>query len=125
MSDRIDFGGRPWHAIPREILRDERLSLRARGALVTLLSHEEGWVRSSIATLMREARCGRDAAKSAMGELREAGYAELITDRNEKGQLRMHYVIFAEPRRSQLSFSGSPGDGKPSRRGAQRPWTRR
>jgi hypothetical protein len=116
MTDRIDFGGRPWHAIPRDALRDPRLSLKGRGALVTLLSHEEGWVRSSIATLMREARCGRDAAKAAMAELREAGYAEIITERDLEGHLRRHYVIFAEsraPASSSPQTSGNPGDGKP------------
>lgn len=113
MSDRIDLGGRPWTAIPRELLRDERLSLKARGALVTLLSHDAGWVRSAIGILMREARCGRDAAKAAMAELREAGYAELVTERDLHGQLRRHYVIFAEPRRSPAGTSERPGDGKP------------
>jgi hypothetical protein len=116
VTDRIDFGGRPWHAIPRDALRDPRLSLKGRGALVTLLSHEEGWVRSAIATLMREAQCGRDAAKAAMAELREAGYAELLTERDLEGHLRRHYVIFAESRSPAPRTSGSLGDGKPDRR---------
>jgi len=120
MSDRIDLGGRPWKAIPRDLLRDERLSLKARGALVTLLSHDDGWVRSAIGLLMREARCGRDAAKAAMAELRETGYAELITERDLDGQLRRHYVIFAEPRTSDVGTSESPGDGKPIGRETRR-----
>lgn len=113
MSDRIDLGGRPWKAIPRDLLRDDRLSLKARGALVTLLSHDDGWVRSAIGILMREARCGRDAAKAAMAELREAGYAELVTERDLEGHLRRHYVIFAEAQGSQTATSRTPGDGKP------------
>jgi hypothetical protein len=97
MTDRIDFGSEPWQAIPRRVLRDKRLTARAKGGLVTLLSHEEGWVRSSIAMLQRECRCGAKQAQSIMAELRDLGYAELITDHVE-GRIRRRYVISAVPK---------------------------
>ncbi len=103
MSDRIDFGGEPWQAIPRRILRDARLSYRARGGLCTLLSHEEGWVRSAIAVLMHEGNCGRKQAQAIMAELRLHGYAELVTDatglskQGHPNLRKTHYVIYAIP----------------------------
>jgi hypothetical protein len=72
VSDRIDFGGKPWRAIPQEILRDGRLSAQAKGGLVTLLSHNEGWVRSCIAILQKQNhRCGEKQARAIMKELVE------------------------------------------------------
>lgn len=97
MRDRIDFGSDPWQAIPSRVLRDERLTARAKGGLVTLLSHEEGWVRSCIAVLQRECRCGAKQAQAIMAELRELGYAELITERIDN-RISKHYVITAMPK---------------------------
>src|SRR4030095_9809560 len=108
VSDRIDFGGRPWHAIPREVLRDGRLSPKAKGGLVTLLSHDEGWVRSAIATIMRECQSGRAQAQAIMRELREFGYAELVKERSLEGRVASHYVVRAEPASSRPSTSEVP-----------------
>ena len=116
MSDRIDLGGAAWDAIPRAILRDARLSPKAKGGLVTLLSHDEGWVRSSIAILQRENDCGREQAKAIMRELREAGYAELVTERGLGGLVTTHYIVRAESAGWTAESVGSPGDGKPAPR---------
>ena len=114
MSDRIDLGGAAWDAIPRAILRDARLSPKAKGGLVTLLSHDEGWVRSSLAILQRENDCGREQAKAIMRELREAGYAELVKERNLDGRVTTHYIVRTESTSSPAESSGFPGDGKPA-----------
>lgn len=99
MSDRIDLGGRPWKAIPREILRDKRLSPQAKGGLVTLLSHDAGWVRSVIAILMKEnRRCGRKQAQAIMRELCSAGYAELTQSRRTDGTFSTGYTVGVESR---------------------------
>lgn len=101
MTDKIDFGGEPWQAIPRSTLRDPRLSHRAKGGLVILLSHEEGWVRSCIAVLQREGKGGRKQAQAIMAELRDLGYAELVHER-DGNLVRSHYVVRAK------SVSSSP-----------------
>lgn len=99
MTDRIDFGGEPWQAIPRRVLRDPKLTYRAKGGLVALLSHEEGWVRSAIATLMHEGNCGRKQAQAIMAELRAAGYAEFVKEKGGRGNLvKSRYVIYAIPK---------------------------
>lgn len=118
MTDRIDFGDRPWQAIPREVLRDSRLSPRAKGGLVTLLSHEDGWVRSAIGILQRECRAGRAQAQAIMRELRETGYAELVRERTLEGRIVSHYVVRAVPETtsSTAGSSESPVGGVPTRR---------
>lgn len=107
-SDRIDFGGQPWKAIPRETLRDQRLSPKAKGGLVTLLSHDEGWVRSCIQMLQVENNCGREQSQAIMKELCLFGYAKLETVSNG-GKVRKFYTVFAVP------DVGIPMDGKPAR----------
>lgn len=115
MSDRIDFGGEPWQAIPRRTLRDSRLSARAKGGLVTLLSHEEGWVRSCIAILMAECSIGRKQAQAIMAELRVAGYAEMIREKGNDNLVKTHYVVYAVPQGagSQADLFTSPTYRKP------------
>lgn len=115
MSDRIDFGSEPWQAIPRRILRDPELSARAKGGLVTLLSHEEGWVRSCIAILQKECKVGRKQAQAIMAELRELGYADLIHEQGDGNLRKTHYVVRARPERagSQADLFAAPSYPKP------------
>ena len=97
MKDRIDFGGKPWRAIPQEVLRDDRLSAQAKGGLVTLLSHDEGWVRSCIAILQKQnRRCGEKQARAIMKELVEVGYADRIQSRRRDGTFATGFVVRAE-----------------------------
>jgi hypothetical protein len=108
MSDRIDFGGQPWQAIPRDLLRDPNLSVKAKGALVNLLSHDEGWIRSVIGILMKEnAGLGRDGAQALMKELVDRGYAERHTTHDSTGKFRTSYVV--RPHRLDLSVGSEPG----------------
>lgn len=104
----------PFTAYPNAAARNPDLSLRAKGALLVLLSHESGWVRSAIAILMRESGCGRDQAAKAMAELRAAGYAVLERGRNPKtGKVYSRYLITSEPQLPVSELADSPGDGKP------------
>lgn len=113
MTDKIDFGGKPWTAIPRHVLRDKSLSPKAKGGLVTLLSHDEGWLRSAIATLQRENRCGRTEAKTIMRELVDKGYARMSQSRGAGGRFTTGYIVYAN-RQVQAAEPGMP-------RGAETP----
>lgn len=68
-----------WVRIPNETARDKRLSWRAKGLLLELLSHEDGW-ETTVEKLVTQAKReggsaeGRDAMLKAMKELKEAGY---------------------------------------------------
>lgn len=59
--------------VPNDWVRDDRLSLKAIGLLVQLLSHAPGW-KVSVASLAKANSCGLDAIRSAIRELEQAGY---------------------------------------------------
>lgn len=96
MSDRI-VHGEPWTAIARGILRDPRLTAKAKGGLVTILSHDESKVRSIVGILRREnARCGRDEARSILRELVAEGYAHREQKRGKTGKFTTLYTVYSE-----------------------------
>lgn len=62
-------------AVPNEWARDERLSRRARGLLVEVMSHRVGW-HVTIRSLAKAGKEGRDAIQTALTELVEHGYVK-------------------------------------------------
>lgn len=89
--------------------RDGRLSLRARGLLMLLLSHRSGW-DVTLSSLVRENPEGREAIRSAIAELEEHGY--LVREQTREGSkfASMDYMI-CEPT---VSGVGKPDDGDES-----------
>ena len=71
--------------IPNAWLRDQRLSRRARGLLGEIMSHRVGW-HVTISSLQKAGAEGRDAIRTALTELREAGYLQLVQTRGEQGR---------------------------------------
>lgn len=59
--------------IPNAWVRDSRLSLKARGLLVQLMSHRVGW-SVSIRNLAKTNNCGLRTIRTAVDELIEFGY---------------------------------------------------
>ena len=76
---------RDYVQIPNRWARDENLSRRARGLLVEIMSHRAGW-HVTIGNLIAAGQEGRHAIRSAIDELREAGYLEVSQDRGRRGQ---------------------------------------
>jgi biotin operon repressor len=74
--------------IPNAWLRDSKISLGAKGLLAQLLSHAPGW-KVSQENLAHANGIGRDAIRTLINELLEAGYLSRSEDRerNEKGYL--------------------------------------
>lgn len=89
--------------------RDGRLSLRARGLLMLLLSHKAGW-NITLATLVRENPEGRDAIRAAIGELEECGYLRREQSREGSKFGAMQYTI-GEPAEQTVSGVGKPDTG--------------
>lgn len=61
--------------IPNDWVRDERLSLEARGLLAQIMSHRPGW-NLSIKSMAYQNRIGRDKVKRILDELLAHGYLE-------------------------------------------------
>lgn len=102
--------------IENAVLRDSNLSYRARGMLASILSRPEDW-KTSAAMLTKDGREGRDAVRTALVELRDAGYIEIVRTRNANGTFNTDYIVYDSP--NQDRFPGPdqdrfPGDGYPS-----------
>jgi len=79
--------GAGWVPIPVETARDPRITRRAFGLLVELLSYPSGWDNTAerLGTQLRE---GVEATSAAWACLEVAGYIVRIRYRNERGHLR-------------------------------------
>ncbi|WP_244672269.1 phage replication protein [Xanthomonas sp. D-36-1] len=105
-----------FEVIPHSVLRDSRLSYRARGVLGRLLSNAPGY-RMAAEALAREGVEGRDAIKAALRELEAAGYLLRRRRRDEKG--RWHWLSFvtdtpfAFEGLDDTAIDGFPVDGFP------------
>lgn len=80
-------------------LRDENLSLRAKGLLSLLLSLPDDW-NITIRGLMAFTKDGFDSIQAVMKELRDAGYISGEQKRGERGKLAgWEYTIRESPQR--------------------------
>lgn len=87
---------RDFSIVSNSVLQDSRLSMRALGLLVRLLSRPDNWETNS-ETLAREFNCGREQMRSVLGELRDAGYILLVKNQDSKGHWSSKWYIYDEP----------------------------
>lgn len=90
--------------LPNETIRDERLSIAARGHLAYLLSQPPGWSTTADAESKR-ARAqrgkrgeGRDAMRRIYAELKDAGYIYYARKRDSSGTCSTEIHIADRPR---------------------------
>ena len=89
-------------------LRDKRLSLKAKGLLSQMLSLPDDWdyTLSGLAYINRESK---DAIRSAVNELEQAGYVQRRQTTDASGKFSVNeYIIYERP------VSGNPSPEKPS-----------
>lgn len=95
--------------IPNDWVRDGRLSLRARGLLVQIMSHKVGW-DLTLESLVRDNPEGRDAIRTAINELESVGYLRRVDVRTATNQFHSKDYVLQDP---PISSVGSADSGKP------------
>ena len=84
--------------IPNDWVRDDRLTLEARGLLAQIMSHKPGW-NMSIKSIAARNNIGRDKVKRILDELLTYGYLERSETQghNEKGHLAGYDYTTRDP----------------------------
>lgn len=80
-----------------EIIRDNRLSYKARGILLEILSRPDNW-RVSAKMLASNGPDGRDAIMSGLKELRDLGYIVTVRTQDEKGLWTTESIVYDQPK---------------------------
>ena len=106
--------------IPNETLRDQRLSYNARGVLMELLSHVDGWETNAdaLSQLARRHRGerpgeGRRALRSVFAELEELGYLVRRRERREGGKFVTTLDLFDTPGHRDTASGASVNEADP------------
>lgn len=82
--------------IANAVLRDAKLSYRARGVLASILSRPDNW-RTNAVLLAREGLEGRDAILTALKELEDNGYILRKKMQDKKGRWETTTIVFDSP----------------------------
>lgn len=99
-------------------LRDERLSLKSKGLLSVILSLPDDW-RISIEGMTQFSADGKDAIRSAIRELTDAGYITRAQTHSEAGTFSGYdYIVHETP-------VASPSSGFPTMENRRRKIRRR
>lgn len=82
--------------ISNAIVRDQKLTYRARGILAYLLSQPDHW-RTNADRMQYPSTEGRDAIRSALNELEKAGYVVFVKRQTAKGTWLSEWLVYDEP----------------------------
>ena len=92
---------------PNEWMRDSTISLKAKGLLIYLLSHESGYM-ISIDQIVRETADGTTAIRSAMKELIAAKYLDTKRTHTQQGYNSGLAYILQDPRTLSIEERPAP-----------------
>jgi len=85
-----------WTVIRNEVINDDRLSFKATGVLIYILSKPDHWQTSTahLATVKKE---GLDAIRTAMTELERAGYVKRRRYQDTLGRWKYDIDVYDNP----------------------------
>lgn len=103
--------------IANAVINDDRLSFRARGVLMWLLSKPADWRTRSLSIAEQSPIEGRDAIRAAMRELEALGYLTRERVRDELGRWSIIHTIHERPvdgsNQQVTPEPGNPDSGRP------------
>lgn len=109
-------GRNRWAVIDQAVIRNPRLSHRARGILCLLLSMPDDW-RVNAEWIAMHGSEGRDAVRAALKELEDAGHIIRHKHQDAFGRWTTHSVVYEQPVHTdvdnQPTEDGFPGVGFP------------
>ena len=105
----IRHGG--YTVLPNQILRDEALTLQAKGLFCMMASFPENW-DFTVKGLATVAGCGREKISAALKNLEDAGYLLREQCHSENGKFSANVFVLYDEKISPLP--GFPSTGKPS-----------
>lgn len=97
--------------LPNQVLRDDALTLQAKGLFCMMASFPEGW-DFTIKGLATVAGCGREKISAALKNLEAAGYLLREQGHSDTGQFAANLFVLYDEKITPLP--GFPSTGKPS-----------
>jgi hypothetical protein len=102
----------PYAAIPNEAMRDETISIEARGMLALMMGMGCNWIFRS-KDLMKRCGVGREKYQRMVRELKDAGYLEVRPKNAERGLLDGFDYVLHDTTAGRVSRpTVEPPDGK-------------
>ena len=110
-----DILGKHYTRIFNSAARDKRLSRRARGLLLEIMSHTEGF-GISVKSLVASGPEGKAAINAGLRELEDHGYLNRYRPRNDRGQLGQAVYRVTDMPDGMIITVDPPWQGKQTRR---------
>lgn len=89
--------------VPNELVKDKRLSWRAKGIYVHLISKPDDW-DYYVSEVIDSSTDGKDSVQTGFKELEKLGYLERVRVKNDRGQFKgWDYFIYDVPTEQRLS----------------------
>lgn len=99
MIHRAPRPRRSFTIVANHVICDERLSFKATGLLIYILSKPDNW-RTNTQQLAVAKRDGADSVRSALRELEDAGYVHRSRYQDKQGRWAYKIEVFDHPQLS-------------------------